>query len=128
MHEFADNGRGGDPKILQTSYVHVHMAPNDNVAFNNSSLNYTLFFPLSKNAKGGRRGRSTSRPAIKRARKDTSRREDLSVTPRDRSGVRDAEQVDKLKTTSKKMQVRYIKFIYACRVFQNPKRSEMSVF
>ena len=89
------------------------MAPNDNVAFNNYSLNYTLFFPLSKNAKGGRRGRSTSRPAIKRARKDTSRREDLSVTPRDRSGVRDAEQVDKLKTTSKKMQVRYIKFIYA---------------
>ena len=70
--------------------------------------NYCLSFP--KNAKGGRRGRSASRPAVKRARMD-----DTSVTPRDQSGVRDAEQADKLKKTSKKMQVRYtdILFIHA---------------
>jgi len=54
-----------------------------------------------ENAKGGRRGRSASRPAVKRARTDSS-----AVPPRDQSGVRDADQADHLKKTSKKMQAK----------------------
>ena len=53
------------------------------------------------NAAGGRRGRSASRPAVKRAKRD-----DSQAAGRDQSGVRDAEQAGKLKKTQKKMQAK----------------------
>ena len=84
--------------------------------------NYFLSF--LKNAKGGRRGRSASRPAVKRARTDSS-----AVPPRDQSGVRDADQADHLKKTSKKMQVRYADLLF--RVLQKPnifKAASISIF